>query len=233
MPAATLEKKRSKPPQPHHWQMRLKELPREFKLAIEDFGMNKQTLIRYADQALRGDEKAIAKLEPLKQFYFELMRMAETSRPVLHEEGELAGKPFTEIDDYGMTRVVKESRSAFAMDKGYDLVTERTARKPRQHHLKLKVDEHFYSLCQMLEFLKLSLPLKFHGQAHPNPHQFKESHDAVAKGGAVKAKAFADRKALEEEFERVIKNTDDPARRDILEMLKPFVMDGKTSDWEG
>lgn len=226
-PAAT--RKPIKAPEPHQWPMRLRELPREWRVMAEDFGFTKGTLSRYAEQARRGDKTAIAKLEPLRQFFLTLMGMTKRDRVVRYEDGEQVNKPVMRDDG----TVVQEERSVYGMRDGYDMVVESRARKPYPGIWRDRVHEHFYILCPMLEFLKRAMPLKIHGQRHPNPEGFAEAHKAVTGGGAPEAKAFANDDALRAEFKRVIQATDDPARRDTLEMMQPYILERKRSEWDG
>lgn len=222
-------RKTTKAPEPHEWPMRLRELPREWRVMAEDFGFTKGTIARYAEQARRGDKVAIKKLEPLRQFFLTLMGMTKHDRIVRHEEGESAGKAVMRGDGLPTT----EERSVFGMRDGYDMVVEARARKPRPAILKDKVSEHFYTLCPLLEFLKRALPLKLHGQRHPNPEGFAEAHRAVTSGGCPDAKAFSDNDKVKAEFKRVLDATDDPARRDVLTLMLPYIVDSKQSEWDG
>lgn len=221
-----------KPPRPQDWENRLRELPREWKLMVEDFGLTKSTVSRFADQASRGDEKAMARLEPLKQFYFEIMGMTLHERVVRHEDGELAGKPVIDIIN-GEEHIRKETRSVWGIRDGYDLTVDAKARKPKPGMIKAKIDRHFYSFVTLLEFVKKGVPLKFHGQGHPNMEGFKEAHSALTKGGTLEPEFFNDKKRLSESIDKVIAATADPARYDTLTMLKPFLVDGKKTTWNG
>lgn len=227
-------KKKSPPPRAEEWEMRLRELPREWKLMLEDFGFTKTTLARYADQAKRGEKKAIDKIEPLKQFFFTLMGLTKHNRIVRHEEGELVGKPVME-EVNGELQPKKEERSVYGLRQGYDLVTDAKARKPRPGGIRSKVDEHFYDLVVLLEFLKTSAPVKLpDGRAHPNPELLAKAFENVAGGGTVASKVFAlTPQEIGAEFDRVINNTSDPARRESLELLKEHMVKGKKSDWTG
>ncbi len=227
-------KKKSPAPRAHEWEVRLRELPREWKLMVEDFGFTKTTLARYAEQAKRGDAKAIAKIEPLKQFFFTLMGMTKHNRIVRHEEGELATRPVMEVVD-GAPQPLKEERSVYGLRPGYDLVTDQKARKPRAGGIRAKVDEHFYDLVVLLEFLKTSPPTKLpDGRAHPNPELQAKAFANVAGGGTLPVKVFsAGEKDIIAEFDAVIARTTDPARAEILEMLKDYIAKGKKSDWDG
>lgn len=225
-PAAT--RKPTKAPQAHEWPMRLRELPREWRVMCEDFGLTKGTLSRYAEQAHRGDKRAIAKLEPLRQFLLTLMGLTKHDRVVRHEEGDQANKAMV-VDG----KTVIEERSVFGMREGYDMVVQDRARKPRPGIWRDKVHEHFYDLCPLLEFLKKALPLKIHGQRHPNPEGFAEAHKFATGGGSPEAKTFANDDALRAEFKRVIEATDDPSRRDTLELMQPYILNAKQSDWDG
>ena len=226
------EEKKEPAPRANQWDNRLRELPREWKLMLEDFGLTKSSASKYAEQAANGDEKSKAKLEPLKQFFFEMMGMTQHNRVVRHEDGKDALKPVMITVD-GETRPKTEIRSVWGMREGYDLNVLQHAKKPKAAHHKNRVDRHFYSLVTLLEFLKKAVPLKIHGRAHPNPEGFKESHGFVTKGGTASAEAFADKKRLSDDIDKVIKATPDPARRDTLEMLKPFLIDGKKTTWDG
>lgn len=230
--APSVPKKKTTAPRAHEWTMRLRELPREWKLMIEDFGFTKNTLSKYAEQAKRGDKKAAEKLDPLKQFYFTLMGMTQHERVVRYEEGDRVTKPIVSVVD-GQTVFQYETRSIFGMREGYDMATEGKGRRPRPGNIKDKVDEHFYDLAVLLEWIKKAVPNKIYGRAHPNPEAFKESHRVVAGGGAVEAKAFTDKKTLEAGMRKVIENTEDPVRRDMLEMLIPYLLEGKQTDWNG
>ncbi len=98
----------------------------------------------------------------------------------------------------------------------------------------LRVKEHFYDLCVLFEFVKITRPSKFFGVVHPYKEDFEKAHKFLIGGGVPSSKAFAaDKKKLAEEFAKVIENTEDPVRRDVLEMLIPYVTDGKQSDWTG
>lgn len=230
--APPASKKKSVAPRAHEWAMRLRELPREWKMMVEDFGLTPNTLSRYAEQAKRNDVKAIERLEPLKQFYFTLMGMTQHERVIRYEEGDRVTKPVTQVID-GQTVMMKETRSVFGMREGYDMATEGKGRRPRPGNIRDKVDEHFYDLVVLLEWLKKNPPKKLHGRAHPDPDAFKESHKAVAGAGSVESKAFTDKKALEAAMRKVIGDTEDPVRRDMLELLIPYLTADKKTEWNG
>lgn len=237
-------KKPTKAPEARLWPLRWRELPREWKVAVEDFGFTKSSLHRYAESAKRGDKNAIAKLEPLRQFYLTIMGMTQEpkGRIVRHEEGEAVGKPVTE--QRGTTNVngvekpnyeiVREERSAFAIRESDRNVLNAEARKPRVAENYWKVYEHFYDLCALLEFVRTTRPAKFFGMNHPDPEGFSKAHKLLIGGGTPNAKTFAGAKEkLAEEFRKVIEATEDPVRRDVLEMLLPYLTEGKQSEWTG
>lgn len=241
--APPAQKKETKAPDARLWGMRLRELPREWKLAAEDFGFTKGTLAKYAEQAKRGDKKAIEKIEPLRQFYLTIMGMTPDSkgRIVRHEEGELVGKPV--LVQRGTTvvngkekpnmEVAREERSAFGIRESDRNAVSAESRKPRIGENYLKVRDHFYDLCVLLEWVKPARQAKFHGQKHPSPDEFAAAHKFLIGGGTASSKAFTDKKKLAEEFAKVIENTEDPVRRDVLEMLLPYITEGKQSEWQG
>lgn len=229
--------KKAKPPRANEWQWRLKELPREWHLMVEDFGLTKSTLIKYAERAINGDKAAIERLEPIKQFYLELMGKTRVNRIVRHAEGfddegkPLNGRPITFEDEYGDVQMEKEDRSAWGMNDTYDLETAQGAKKPRVSMHFEKVKTYFYHLCQHFEFVKKSVPLKIHGQRPHNPEAIKEAHEAVVKAGPLKVAGQGDK--AREAAQKIIDNTEDPVRQDTLTMLLPFLLDGKTAEWDG
>lgn len=249
MAAKTLAKPKPKPktkaPRASKWPMALRELPREFCLMVEDFGFTKSSLSRYADQAQRGDKNAIEKIEPMKQFFFTMMGLDKENRIVRHEEGDLEGKPVMvgtgEIatrqngTTFEIMEVQKEERSRWGIKEGYDLVTQPKARKPKVGYHKQRVDDHFYLLAPMLEWVKGTVATKMFGQTPPNLDEQREANRQLVGGDPVDAKAITqnDKKAIEAEFDRVISATANPVRRDTLIMLKPYLLKGETSKWDG
>lgn len=232
-----------KAPKAEDWKIHMRELPRQWKLCVEDFGLTKGTLSRYAEQAKRGDKKAIEKLEPLKQFYLTLMGLTVHERIVKHTEGPLVGKPVMvptgekelvrgQMRD--VLRIEKETRSVYGVREGYDLSVNEESRKPVPGQNYLKVKAHFYDLAALLEFVKLAKQTKFYGQKHPYADEFEKAHAFLVSGGCVSSKAFAGgKKELEAAIRAVIENTEDPMRRDILEMLIPYLCSGAQSTWDG
>lgn len=249
MPAKTLAKPaakpKTKPPRATDWPMALRELPREFGLMVEDFGFTKSSLARYADQAQRGEQRAIDKLEPMKQFFFTMMGLDKENRVVRHEDGEDVGKPvmvgtgeFATRQNgtrYEIMEVLKEERSRWGMRDGPDMVTQPTARKPKPGYHKTRVDEHFYLLAPLLEWVKGTVATKMFGQTPPNLDELREASKKLVGGDPMDAKAITqgDKKAMEAEFDRIIGATHNPVRRDTLEMLKPYMLKGETSPWDG
>lgn len=236
----------TKAPAANEWPWRLRELLREWKLCFEDFGLTKQTMIRYAEQAKRGDKKAIGKIEPLRQFFLTLMGMTKHNRAVKYEEGELSGKVKTRQEGTKIVNnrevpnmvVETEERSVFGIREGHDLAVNEHARKPKPALIYLTVKEHFYDLCSVLEAVKPARQGKFHGRKHPSQDEFDRAHEAlIGKGEPGKdvpeLKAFAKKETLRKQMQDIIENTNDPLRRDVLEMLIPYIADGKETEWNG
>lgn len=230
--APRASKKRSPEPRAHEWQPRLRELFREWRVMLEDFGMNKSTLARYAVQAKSGDAKAIAKIEPVRQALFTFMGLTKHMR---WKRDENTGAALFVTNQHGDKERDVEERSIFGMRTGYDMYVEGKARRPWPGCVRDRVDEHFYSLCPLLEFIKTSAATKLpDGRTHPAADIAAKAHaNAIGAGPAIKDANKMDKAALRAAFESAIANTSDDLRRDSLKIVMAHVVDGEKAAWDG
>lgn len=186
----------SRCPEINDWPMSLRELPRQNGLMLEDFGLSKSSLAHYVAKARKGSKEAIAKIEPVKQAFIDLMGFDTEMREVRTEEGERI--PILEDDPNrpGMKRQAMENnrplfeteeRSRWGVRKeGPDLiVTAAKSIRPVGSNWKRVVEMHFYALVVILEWIKPKAELLIaKGRKHPEPEVAKAAHEALlAKNG--------------------------------------------------
>lgn len=196
-------------PRIYQWRHNLRELPRENKIMLEDFGITPTTLSGFARRAKQGDKDAVAKLEPVKQVVFELMGMDQHER----ECWDRNNKPIFVDDPLNPGQKIRktETRSKWGVrGEGHDMHhMADVGPRPRRAHWKRLVDEHFYDLVTVMEFLKRGIPATQRGRKSPTLEQQVE---------ALKVACDA---------------TQDPQRKDSLELIKPFITNNVMSEWDG